>query len=267
MLEPVKMAVKLVGPIYEANRQHENQEDEMVDRKISDQVQRALEVRLLDGSWTAGMRLPAERELAATLGVSRASLREAVMSLKARGMLESRRGSGVFVTDRLQTSFASPWHQLLAAHPDLRWDTLEFRRELEGATARYAAMRATESDLAKIGSVFTRLCQAYDSGERAAEHRADADFHEAIAEASHNSMFRHLHAGIVRMLREHISLNLTGMHDATAQLRQQHQAIWDAIRLGQPDKARDAMLAHIDFTWSELARRDGASADARFAGT
>lgn len=230
----------------------------MVQRSISNQAQWAMEAHLLDGSWSVGMRLPAERDLAVTLGVSRGSLREAVACMKARGMLESRRGSGVFVTDRLQASIVSPWRQLLAAHPDLRWDTLEFRRELEGATARYAALRANEDDLAKLASVFARLCAAYDSGASSAEHQADADFHEAIAEASHNSMFRHLHAGIVRMLREHISLNLTGMHDATAQLRQQHQAIWDAIRLKQPDKAREAMLAHIDFTWEELARRSEA---------
>lgn len=234
----------------------------MAQRSIADQAQRAMEMHLIDGSWAAGMRLPAERELAATLGVSRGSLREAVARLKARGMLESRPGSGVFVSDRLQASIASPWQQLLAEHPDLRWDTLEFRRELEVAAARFAALRATEADLTKIGAAFERLCAAYDSGDRRAERGADADFHEAIAEASHNSMFRHLHAGIVRMLREHISLNLTGMSDVTAQLRQQHQAIWDAIRLGQSEQARAAMLLHINFTWSELAQRHGGPAAA-----
>lgn len=237
----------------------------MVQRKIADQARRAIEVRLLDGSWSAGMRLPAERELAAMLGVSRASLREAVASLKAQGMLESRRGSGVFVTERLQANIVSPWRQLVAEHPDLRWDTLEFRRELEGAAAYYAAIRATEVDLERIESVFKRLCEAYDKGERAAETRADADFHEAIAEASHNSMFRFLHAGIVRMLREHISLNLTGMHDATDGLRQQHQAILDAIRLRRPDEARAAMQVHMEFTRSELVRHASESADAREA--
>ncbi|WP_420472654.1 FadR/GntR family transcriptional regulator [Noviherbaspirillum sp. ST9] len=237
----------------------------MVRSRVADQARRAIEVRLLDGLWGAGTRLPAERELAEMLGVSRASLREAVASLKARGMLESRRGSGVFVTERLQANIVSPWRQLVAEHPDLRWDTLEFRRELEGAAAYYAALRATEVDLARIESVFTRLCEAYEKGERAAEISADADFHEAIAEASHNSMFRFLHAGIVRMLREHISLNLIGMHDAAVDLRHQHQAIWDAIRFGQPDEARTAMQVHMDFTRSELVRHANASEGPRDA--
>lgn len=232
----------------------------MNQRNVTENVQRQLEARLIDGSWPAGTRLPAERALAESLGVSRNSLREAIYCLKARGLLLSRRGSGVFVSDRLQTAISSPWRQLLADHPDLRWDTLEFRRELEAATAHYAALRADKDDLKKIGEVVKRLLDAYDTNNKDEEHRADADFHEALAKASHNSMFLYLHSGMVRILREHISLNLQGLQDpsgeVTAQLRQQHLAIWDGIRLRQPDLARQAMLKHIDFTRSELAKRE-----------
>jgi len=233
----------------------------MAQRSVVEQAQRALEVHLLDGSWPVGTRLPAERLLAETLGVSRNSLREAIFCLKTRGLLVSKRGSGVFVTDRLQAVISSPWRQLVADHPDLRWDTLEFRRELEAATAHYAALRADKSDLKKIEGIIKRLTRAYETGEKNEERQADADFHEAIAEASHNSMFLYLHSGLVRLLREHISLNLMGMEDHTGevtdQLRRQHLGIWEAIRTHQPDAARQAMLAHIDFTRSELARREG----------
>ncbi|HRC60629.1 MAG: FadR family transcriptional regulator [Propionivibrio sp.] len=232
----------------------------MVHSSVTEEIQRELETRLLNGSWTVGTRLPAERILAETLGVSRNSLRVAIFSLKARGLLVSKWGSGVFVTDRLQGIISSPWRQLVADHPDLRWDTLEFRRELEGATAHYAALRADKSDLKKIEGIIKRLNKAYDTGATREEHKADADFHEAIAEASHNSMFLYLHAGILRLLREHISLNLQALEDpsgkVTNQLRQQHLDIWHAIRRRQPDAARQAMLAHIDFTRSELASRD-----------
>ncbi len=226
---------------------------------------RAIPCTLMRGGTSKGLYflandLPAERTLAETLGVSRNSLREAIFCLKARGLLVSRHGSGVFVTDRLQAAISSPWQQLLADHPDLRWDTLEFRRELEAATAHYAALRADKNDLKKIGAIVKQLIRAYDSGDRNAERQADADFHEAIAEASHNSMFLYLHSGMVRMLREHISLNLRDLQDPTGevtkQLREQHLSIWDTIRQRQPDAARQAMLAHIDFTRSELARRE-----------
>jgi len=119
----------------------------MASHSVAEQTRRALEVHLVDGSWPVGTRLPAERVLAETLGVSRNSVREAIFCLKERGLLFSRHGSGVFVSDRLQTAISSPWRQLVAAHPDLRWGTLEFRRELEGATAYYAALRANASDL------------------------------------------------------------------------------------------------------------------------
>lgn len=228
---------------------------------IVEWVQRWMETQLLQGVWAAGMRLPPERALAEEMGVSRSSIREATSRLAARGMLESRRGAGVYVTDQLQTGFASPWRQLVADHPELRWDTLEFRRELEGATAYYAAQRATAADIKAIDLVMKRLLGAYEAGDKAEEARADADFHEMISVASHNSMFRHLHAGVIRMLREHIALNLTGMQDdisgATAtSLMHQHVAIWEAIRKHQPDAARDAMRSHIDFTWQELKLRE-----------
>lgn len=199
------------------------------------------------------------RKLAEILGVSRNSLREAIFCLKARGLLFSRQGSGVFVSNLLQATSISPWQQLLADHPDLRWDTLEFRREMEGATAYFAALRANQSDLEKIDATIERMLMAYENRDRKAQHQADADFHESISHASHNTMFLYLHTGIVRLLREHIILNVTDLEDPTLvvtnQLKEQHLRIWDAIRQRQPDTARLLMLDHIDFTRSELAKR------------
>ena len=106
------------------------------------------------------------------------------------------------------------------------------------------------------------MLRAYESAEseRTEEHRADADFHHALAEASHNTMFLYLHASLVRILREHIALNLIGLESHTKriadQLRQQHLNIWSAVRSHHPEAAREAMVAHIDFTWAELARRE-----------
>ena len=234
----------------------------MAYRSVAEQAQRLLEAHLLDGSWSVGTRLPSERALAQELHVSRNSLREAIFSLKGRGLLVSKPGSGIFVSDLLQASIASPWRQLVADHPDLRSDTLEFRRELEGATAYFAAIRANAIDLKKLSAIVKRLLRAYESAdsERTEEHRADADFHQAIAEASHNTMFLYLHGSLVRILREHIGLNLLGLESHTGriagQLRQQHLAIWNAVRNHHPEAAREAMVAHIDFTWAELTRRE-----------
>jgi len=88
---------------------------------------RQMETSLLDGTWRAGAKLPSERVLALEYDVARNTVREAIQRLAARGLVQSRPGAGVFVTDQLRTGFASPWGQLVADHPALREDILEFR--------------------------------------------------------------------------------------------------------------------------------------------
>ena len=154
-------------------------------------VMRRLETALLDGSLPAGAQLPAERLLAQQYAVSRNTVREAVQRLAARGLVRSRRGAGVFVTDQLRTGMASPWSQLVADHPALRDDILEFRRVLEGATAYFAAQRASGDERAQIMALLAELEQARASDDKHGEAQADARLHEVIAQASHNTMFLH----------------------------------------------------------------------------
>lgn len=214
-------------------------------------VMRRLETALLDGSLPAGAQLPAERLLALQYGVSRNTVREAVQRLAARGLVRSRRAASVFVTDQLRTGMASPWSQLVADHPALRDDILEFRRVLEGATAYFAAQRASTDERTQIMALLAELEQARASDDKHGEAQADARLHEVIAQASHNTMFLHLHTSIIGMLREHITLNGTGLRqqdDATSlQLLSQHRTLCEAICASQPEEARTAMQSHIDF--------------------
>src|SRR5471032_2451027 len=109
-----------------------------------EEVMRQLETALLDGSYAANARLPGERVLAEQYAVSRNTVREAIQRLVARGLLRSRHGAGVYVTDQLRTTVASPWGQLVSDHPGVLNDVLEFRRVLEGATAYFAALRGND---------------------------------------------------------------------------------------------------------------------------
>jgi DNA-binding FadR family transcriptional regulator len=83
---------------------------------------------------------------------------------------------------------------LIADHPGVRNDVLEFRRVLEGATAYFAALRCTDEDRDRIRAQLGALEQAHAAGDQPGEAAADARLHEAIALASHNTMFLHLHA-------------------------------------------------------------------------
>jgi GntR family transcriptional regulator, transcriptional repressor for pyruvate dehydrogenase complex len=216
-------------------------------------VMRQIETALLDGTYPAHARLPAERVLAERYGVSRNTVREAIQRLAARGLLRSRQGAGVYVTEQLRTGTgtASPWGQLIADHPGVRNDVLEFRRVLEGATAYFAALRCTEEDRNRIRAQLAVLEQAHAADDQPGEAAADARLHEAIALASHNTMFLHLHASVISMLREHITANGSSLRaqapDVGQHLLLQHRAICDAICSARADEAQAAMQAHIDY--------------------
>ncbi len=219
-------------------------------------IMRKLETALLDGTYPANARLPSERVLAERFGVSRNTLREALQRMAARGLLRSRVGAGVYVTDQLRTGTMSPWRQLVADHPAVRADVLEFRRVLEGATAFFAAQRADDADRQRIRAQMAALSDARLQDDPVAEAAADTGLHEAIALASHNSMFLHLHNSVIVMLREHITqsgTSLRAMDDTLAdELLDQHRLLCDAIFDGQADAARTAMQDHIDFVAARI---------------
>lgn len=221
------------------------------------EVMRKLETGMLDGTFVANARLPSERVLAEQYQVSRNTVREAVQRLGARGLVRSRQGAGVFVTDQLRTGAASPWGQLVADHPAVRDDILEFRRVLEGATAYYAALRSNSEDRARIGALMTELESARANENRVREADADAELHEAIALASHNTMFLHLHTSVIAILRDHITVNVNGLRKleeaVSAQLLMQHRSVCDAILAGRPEEARTAMQTHIDYVRNRIS--------------
>jgi GntR family transcriptional repressor for pyruvate dehydrogenase complex len=223
-------------------------------------ITRKLEDALLDGSFPANAKLPSERALAERYGVSRNTVREAIQQLGARGLVHIRPRSGVFVSDQLRTGAPSPWAQLIADSPARRDDILEFRRVLEGATAYFAALRGTDEDLERIRGATARLERARQEGNHAGESRVDVELHEAIARASRNSMFLHLHSSITKMMREHIIRNVDGLRElnqpVSETLALQHRTICDAICARRPEEARTAMQTHIDYVRSRFDADD-----------
>lgn len=225
--------------------------------RISDTIASSLERRILEGSLKPGDRLPAERELAADLGVSRPSLREAIQKLASKGLVQSRQGGGTYVTDRLESAFRDPWQEMLGAHPNLREDLLEFRRMLEGQAAEWAAERATEADLERLGQAFATLSKAFEGNDMAYRSACDIAFHQAISESAHNVLFGHLAATMLSLLENNIRLNLTELKEvpgAADLLHSQHRALYEAIRNRKPAAARAAAETHIDFVHATLAQ-------------
>jgi GntR family transcriptional repressor for pyruvate dehydrogenase complex len=223
-----------------------------VDRapRLSDAIATKIEQRILEGTLKPGDRLPSERELALDLGVSRPSVREAIHRLVAKGLLHTRERGGTQVTDRLDAHFSDPWVEMLAGHPHVHRDMLEFRGLLESQAAYWAADRCTDVDIELLDEAHAALQAQYDGAPLEDCVDADLRFHQAIAEASHNMLVSHLCASLMKVTHGHISDNLRELHPKPhrwEQLRGQHRDIWLAIRERRPDDAARATRAHIEF--------------------
>ena len=187
-----------------------------------------------------GERLPAERDLAAKLGVSRTSLREALIALELGGVVEVRGGSGVYVSEQAAQKSARP-----AAGPG-PFEVLAARRMVEVEVAALAAKNATPAAVDAILVAVEQMEQNQDN--RGENESADRDFHLAIARAAGNSAL----VGVIEYLwnqRGSLWHKLTE-HFQTEELRQltllDHRAILAAIASQDVAGARTAMRAHLD---------------------
>lgn len=218
--------------------------------KISDTVAIELEKKILQGLWVPGDRLPSERELAVEMSVSRPSLREAIQKLEVQGLLETRQGGGSYVQNFLAPSLTDPLMQMLQTNPETAGDFIEFRSIIEGNAAYFAALRATDADREILSACFQAMEAAHEQDDPHEEADIDADFHLAIAEASHNVVLLHIMRSLVSVLREGVFYNRMQLYTRRGSrdlLLKQHRAIYDPIMKGDPEGARQAAKAHLAY--------------------
>ncbi|MCP4385955.1 MAG: GntR family transcriptional regulator [Hyphomicrobiales bacterium] len=225
--------------------------------KISDSIVSQLEDLVLEGVLKPGEKLPPERELAEELDVSRPSLREAIIILEARGLLESRRGGGTFVRGIASPTMVDPLIELMRKRESAKFDVLEMRRILEVAATGFAAQRRTDADLELIERRFKDLEDAYTAAEVDAgrEVEADVEFHLALADASHNMALTHVIRSMIGLLRADISFNIDRLRHKEVHhtpLKDQHREIFAAVAAGDADAARTTANRHLDFVEQKL---------------
>lgn len=223
--------------------------------KISDVIMTQIEEMILEGTLSPGQRLPPERELSASFGVSRPSLREAVQKLIARGLLTSRQGGGTFVAENLGSGFSDPLMELFESHPEAQFDLLEFRHALEGVSAYYAALRGTPADKQKIRHCYEELQRCHDQRMFEQEVRADVEFHLSIAAAAHNTVLLHMMRALFSLLSHHIGDNLSKIYPKNEYRRtihEQHGLLLTAIEAGNATLARQAVQDHLIYVEDAL---------------
>ncbi|MEP7208930.1 MAG: FadR/GntR family transcriptional regulator [Casimicrobiaceae bacterium] len=219
-------------------------------RQIAGQIATLIE----QGEYRAGAKLPAERELAGLLGVSRTSVREAIISLELSGLVEVRVGTGIFVRDAA-TRASAP---LVTADADAGpgpFELLAARSVIEGETAALAARGRSPQDLEALKASIERM-RTHDD-DFAERDAADREFHERIATATGNGAL----AWVIGTLWDQRRSELwrrTERHFHTPALRARtlldHQAIVGAIERQDADAAREAMRGHLSRVAREFER-------------
>ncbi|HDZ80474.1 MAG TPA: FCD domain-containing protein [Roseobacter sp.] len=225
--------------------------------KLSHAVVRQVEELILRGILRPGERLPAERELAERLAVSRPSLRDAIARLQASGLLSSKPGAGVYVADVLGGAFSPALIELFGRHDEAVFDYLSFRRDMEGLAAERAARLGSDTDLLVIKTVFSKMEAVHQKRNPDEEAQLDAQFHMAIVEASHNVVMLHMMRSMYDLLRGGVFYNRQVMfkqRTTRSALLDQHRSINDALQSRNPEAARTAVEAHL--TYVENALRD-----------
>jgi GntR family transcriptional repressor for pyruvate dehydrogenase complex len=223
--------------------------------KLAQSVVKQIELLILRGILRPGERLPAERDLAERLNVSRPSLREAIGDLSNKGLLETRAGAGVFVADVLGSAFSPALVALFGDHDEAVFDYIAFRRDMEGLAAERAATFGSETDLKVINTIFEKMEAAHPKRNPSDEARLDAEFHLSIIEASHNVVMLHMMRSMFDLLREGVFYNRSVMFKQRtnrADLLDQHRMINDALQSRDPKAARAAVVSHLNYVEQAL---------------
>ncbi|MDL2272782.1 FadR family transcriptional regulator [Desulfovibrio sp. OttesenSCG-928-I05] len=214
----------------------------VVKKTVADQVIDQIKSLLSGGDLRPGSQLPPERQLAEMLGVSRPSLREALRALEYAGVLETRVGEGVFVSDgscmlsnNLQMSHLLQQYALE--------EMIEVRKVLETASIKLAVERASDEDIACIRKVHEESKAELHSREGFAH--SDYAFHQAIVEAAHNSIFVVM-LQTMRQMMSDFNIELLATVKGRRAVIQNHEEVLEALASRESKAAAKALESHLD---------------------
>jgi len=210
---------------------------------VTDEAIEKIKEMIVSGQWRPGDRLPKEADLAAQLGLSRNSLREAVRALSQLHILDVRQGDGTYVTSLKPQLLLDAVSFAVEVHRD--GSVLEFfevRRMLEPAAAAMATTRMSDEEIEQLRLHLTQMHAGSSVDDLVAN---DLEFHRRIAEASGNSVLCSLVNGLASPTLRGRIWRGTNEEGAWERTQAEHRAILDAIASRQPDVARAWAAVHI----------------------
>lgn len=215
-------------------------------QRLYRQIAEQLRTLIGDGEFKPGCRLPAERDLARQLGVSRPSVREALIALEVEGVVDVRSGSGIYV---MQAGPRAGVNGVSAAHDPAEWGPLELMRArelVEGEVAALAARNARKPQIAEMAGALAQMHEQAGSG--IVPRGGDEAFHTAVAQACGNEVLRDTVHGYWQArsgpLFERLGDHFENPASWSAALVE-HAEVLEAIRSHDPMGARVAMQSHL----------------------
>jgi DNA-binding FadR family transcriptional regulator len=203
----------------------------LVKRSLVDQALDQLRLRITQGVWTVGQRLPTEPELSAELGISRNTVREAMRVLAFSGLIEIRQGDGSYLR-----AVADPLDTLKALSSCSREQARETRHILEVEAIGLAALRRTEEDLVALREALG-ISGSHYHGDLDTYIACDLVFHRRLVDAAHNptlsELYRYFSSVVGAQLRH--CLNITPRRQEVFDL---HIALLDAVEQRDPERAK-----------------------------
>lgn len=224
-----------------------------------------IEEQIVAGNLRVGDRLPAERDLATQLGVSRSSVREAVRILQAQGVVTSSVGTGPRSGTVIAALPAEALTRMIRLHLALSSfelpELVDARVTLERSSARLAARLATPDDLAQLRALLEQMDEPWLPRELF--NALDTEFHVALARASHNRLVSDVTVALRKSLSGLIQESFLSIEDWDAMrggLIRDHYAIFEAVESGDADTAATRLESHIrDFALTLIAQQSGSA--------
>lgn len=220
---------------------------------VTDRAAREIR-RIIDERHAApGDRIPGQRALAETLGVSRPAVREALARLETLGLVEVRPGAGVFLKAPRGDSavdFGTAWHFAETSSPQ---DIYQLRFAIEGFAVRMAARRAAAADIDRLREINDAMERHLRADDKASAVKEDLSFHLALVRLAGNPAMEHVLLGIEQLMVETQMMPLYSL-DRLLEPIAEHEAIIDVISRRDPELANVMMRYHI----AKAAERTGA---------
>jgi GntR family transcriptional repressor for pyruvate dehydrogenase complex len=222
-------------------------------RKLSDEVYKQIVSLISSGELKPGDKIPSERELAADMGISRQSIREALNRAEVMRLIEVRQGEGSFILSSVNESLKPPLTLIMEKQAERIFDFLEIRKLVEGWCAEKAAIEATKDELESMEEILDKMKKVASKDKQ--WEAMDLELHLSFAKATHNVIAVHIMEALKNnfgpFFRFTKSMPSSERIDV---LWQHHYEIFTAIKRKDPETAKKKVIAHLNFIEEKLKR-------------